>query len=162
MSVLGDMHSAHKARRDRLWGGASPKPKLSPPVPVINSLTYAQGCFLTERVVRLACKEIERRLPKEHAPFHLIIRTVAERYGITEIDIVSDRQDRSVVRPRQIVMYLAKSMTVLSLTEIARRLGGKDHTTIIYGIRKIKGMTDTDQHFHSQVHDLRQEILGAM
>ena len=61
---------------------------------------------------------------------------VADFFKIKSSDIISHSRIRSVARPRQIAMYFAKKMTNLSLPEIAKKFGGKDHTTIMHGIKK--------------------------
>ncbi|MDO5658909.1 MAG: chromosomal replication initiator protein DnaA, partial [Paracoccus sp. (in: a-proteobacteria)] len=67
-----------------------------------------------------------------------IQRRVAEHYNIKLADMVGPRRVRTVARPRQIAMYLAKQLTTRSLPEIGRRFGGRDHTTIMHGVRKIE------------------------
>ncbi|MBY0544704.1 MAG: chromosomal replication initiator protein DnaA [Gammaproteobacteria bacterium] len=72
-----------------------------------------------------------------------IIRTVAEYYKIKVADIMSQRRSRSVARPRQVAMALAKELTNHSLPEIGEAFGGKDHTTVLHACRKIKEMVET-------------------
>ena len=61
-----------------------------------------------------------------------------KHFGVNRGDLLSSRRNRSIVRPRQIGMYLAKSLTARSLPEIGRRFGGRDHTTVLHAIRKIE------------------------
>ncbi len=72
-----------------------------------------------------------------------IIKTVAEYYKIKVSDIMSQRRSRSVARPRQMAMALAKELTNHSLPEIGEAFGGKDHTTVLHACRKIKEMAET-------------------
>lgn len=67
----------------------------------------------------------------------VIIQVVAEHYNLTPLDIQSQKRNKEIVYPRQIVMYLCRTMTDTSLQEIGRALGGRDHTTILHGIEKI-------------------------
>jgi chromosomal replication initiation ATPase DnaA len=67
-----------------------------------------------------------------------IILAVAEEYGISPLDVVSERRSRGITLPRQLVMYLARYFTTRSLPEIGRRLG-KDHSTVLWGTRAIEG-----------------------
>jgi len=67
-----------------------------------------------------------------------IIKTVAEYYKVKVADILSKRRNRSVTRPRQMAMTLAKELTNHSLPEIGDAFGGRDHTTVIHACRKIK------------------------
>src|SRR5947208_9463121 len=66
-----------------------------------------------------------------------IQRVVARQYNVSRADLLSSRRTANVVRPRQVAMYLAKTLTLRSLPEIGRRFGGRDHTTVLHGVRKI-------------------------
>ena len=67
----------------------------------------------------------------------LIIQVVADHFGITPLDISSQKRNKEIVFPRQIVMYICRSMLGTSLQNIGKYLGGRDHTTIIHGHDKI-------------------------
>ena len=67
-----------------------------------------------------------------------IIRKVADHYNLRMSDLLSARRARQVARPRQVAMYLAKTLTSRSLPDIGRRFGGRDHTTVIHAVRKIE------------------------
>src|SRR5205814_1301683 len=67
-----------------------------------------------------------------------IQRVVARQYNVSRSDLLSSRRTANVVRPRQVAMYLAKTLTLRSLPEIGRRFGGRDHTTVLHAVRKIE------------------------
>ena len=73
-----------------------------------------------------------------------IIRKVADHYNLRMSDLLSARRARQVARPRQVAMYLAKTLTSRSLPDIGRRFGGRDHTTVIHAVRKIEELRATD------------------
>jgi chromosomal replication initiator protein len=73
-----------------------------------------------------------------------IQKTVAEYYKIRSSDLLSSRRSRSITRPRQVAMALSKELTVHSLPEIGEAFGGRDHTTILHGCRKIAELRDSD------------------
>ncbi|WP_090732889.1 chromosomal replication initiator protein DnaA [Paracoccus homiensis] len=73
-----------------------------------------------------------------------IQRKVAEHYNIRLADMMGPKRARNVARPRQIAMYLSKQLTSRSLPEIGRRFGGRDHTTIMHGVRKIEELSTED------------------
>lgn len=73
-----------------------------------------------------------------------IQRTVAEYYKIKVSDMMSKRRSRSVARPRQVAMALAKELTNHSLPEIGESFGGRDHTTVLHACRKIKELEETN------------------
>ena len=66
-----------------------------------------------------------------------IQKLVTSRFNVSRADILSSRRTATVVRPRQIAMYLSKLLTPRSLPEIGRRFGGRDHTTVLHAVRKI-------------------------
>lgn len=89
-----------------------------------------------------------------------IQRRVAEHYNIRLSDMIGPKRVRTVARPRQIAMYLSKQMTSRSLPEIGRRFGGRDHTTIMHGVRKIEELRSSDQAIAEDL-DLLRRLLEA-
>lgn len=74
-----------------------------------------------------------------------IQKTVAEYYKIRISDLLSAKRTRSIARPRQIAMALAKELTQYSLPEIGNQFGGRDHTTVLHATRKVKELRDSEQ-----------------
>lgn len=87
-----------------------------------------------------------------------IIRKVADHYTLRMTDILGPRRARSIARPRQVAMYLAKSLTTKSLPEIGRRFGNRDHTTVIHAVRKIEELVQTDNQIAEDVELLRRML----
>lgn len=69
---------------------------------------------------------------------------VCNRYGLTLQELVAERRFRPLVRTRQVAMYLCSALTGKSLPAIGRSFGGKDHTTVLHAIRKVKTLIDPD------------------
>ena len=86
-----------------------------------------------------------------------IKRLVCECYNVRLAEMDSPRRARSVARPRQVAMYLAKQLTQLSLPDIGRRFG-RDHSTVLYGIRKIEGLMKDDKALEEEVEALRRKF----
>ncbi|GIX31632.1 MAG: chromosomal replication initiator protein DnaA [Porticoccaceae bacterium] len=84
-----------------------------------------------------------------------IQRTVAEYYKIKLSDLHSKRRSRSVARPRQVAMFLAKELTNHSLPEIGEAFGGKDHTTVLHACRKVRELRETSA-------DIREDLKNLM
>ena len=97
-------------------------------------------------------KSHERRLTIES-----IQKQVADHFQIRLSDMSSARRARTVARPRQIAMYLAKQLTSRSLPEIGRAFGGRDHTTVIHAVRKVEELMKADVSFSEDV-----ELLTRM
>ena len=89
-----------------------------------------------------------------------IQRKVAEHYNIRLADMIGPKRVRTVARPRQIAMYLAKELTTRSLPEIGRRFGGRDHTTIIHGVRKVEELRGSDPQLAEDIDLLRRALSG--
>jgi chromosomal replication initiator protein len=89
-----------------------------------------------------------------------IQRKVSEHYNIRLADMIGPKRVRTIARPRQVAMYLAKSMTTRSLPEIGRRFGGRDHTTIMHGVRKVEELKATDSQLAEDL-DLLRRLLEA-
>ena len=87
-----------------------------------------------------------------------IIRKVADHYNLRMSDLLSARRARSVARPRQVAMYLAKTLTSQSLPNIGRRFGGRDHTTVIHAVRRIEELKKTDSQIAEDVELLRRML----
>ncbi len=87
-----------------------------------------------------------------------IQRVVAEYYKIKVADLNSKRRSRSVARPRQVAMYLAKDLTNHSLPEIGDAFGGRDHTTVLHACRKIKELLDSDADIREDVKNLLRTL----
>ena len=85
-----------------------------------------------------------------------IQRKVAEHYNIRLSDMIGPKRVRNIARPRQIAMYLAKQLTPRSLPEIGRRFGGRDHTTIMHGVRKIEELMAQDSQMSDDLQLLRR------
>ena len=89
-----------------------------------------------------------------------IQRKVSEHYSIRLSDMIGPKRLRTIARPRQVAMYLAKQLTPRSLPEIGRRFGGRDHTTIIHGVRKIEELMSIDSQLSDDLQILKR-ILQA-
>jgi chromosomal replication initiator protein len=87
-----------------------------------------------------------------------ILKFVSRHYNVSRADILSARRTRTIVRPRQIAMYLAKTMTPRSLPEIGRRFGGRDHTTVLHAVRKIEAERAGDEKLGEELDLIRRMI----
>jgi chromosomal replication initiator protein len=87
-----------------------------------------------------------------------IQRVVARQYNVSRSDLLSSRRTANVVRPRQVAMYLAKTLTLRSLPEIGRRFGGRDHTTVLHAVRKIEALVVKDNALSEEVEALKRQL----
>ena len=89
-----------------------------------------------------------------------IQRKVSDHYNIRLSDMLGPKRLRSFARPRQIAMYLCKQLTSRSLPEIGRRFGGRDHTTVMHGVRRIEGLRNQDSQMSDDLDLLRRSLEG--
>ncbi|HEX2147005.1 MAG TPA: chromosomal replication initiator protein DnaA [Pseudorhizobium sp.] len=87
-----------------------------------------------------------------------IQRIVARHYNVSRQELVSNRRTRVVVKPRQIAMYLSKTLTPRSFPEIGRRFGGRDHTTVLHAVRKIEDLISGDTKLSHEIELLKRLI----
>jgi chromosomal replication initiation ATPase DnaA len=73
---------------------------------------------------------------------HRVLKVTARHYGTTPDELVSDRRTRPLVHCRQVAMYIARKMTGRSTPVIAYYMGNRDHTTVLHGVRVVKGLLD--------------------
>ena len=90
-----------------------------------------------------------------------IKRRVADYYHLRMTDLVSARRARAVARPRQVAMFLCKTLTSKSLPEIGRGFGGRDHTTVIHAVRKIEELRSSDSQINDDIENLRRVLEGG-
>jgi chromosomal replication initiator protein len=89
-----------------------------------------------------------------------IQKTVADYYKVRVADLLSKRRSRSVARPRQVAMALAKELTSHSLPEIGDAFGGRDHTTVMHACKRIKALRDLEQRIQEDYSNLLRTLTG--
>ena len=87
-----------------------------------------------------------------------IQKKVAEHFNVKMSDMHSARRSRIIARPRQIAMFLAKNLTTRSLPEIGRKFGGRDHTTVIHAIKKVKELVKNDSSLSEDIEILTRSL----
>ena len=113
---------------------------------------------LTIQVAEEALKDIiYPDKPKEVTP-QLIINVVAEHFGVKAEDIASKKRNSEFVIPRQVVMYMCRELTSVSLQNIGKYVGKKDHTTVINGIEKTKERMETNEEFRNKIEIIKKKI----
>ena len=110
---------------------------------------------LTQDCLADVLKQSERKITVEE-----IQRQVAEYFNIRMSYLIGPKRVRTYARPRQVAMYLAKQLTSRSLPEIGRRFGGRDHTTIMHGVRRIEELKATDGQIAEDIEILRRSLEG--
>jgi chromosomal replication initiator protein len=139
---------------------------------VKNNIRELEGCLIRIGAhASLTRKEINLDLAK--AILHPLIgnggrevspeniqKAVAEHFGVKVSELRSDRKHKVIAMPRQVAMYLMRSMTRCSFPDIGQRFGGRDHTTVMYAVKKIEKKLADDVSLRSTVDALRKKIEG--
>ena len=89
-----------------------------------------------------------------------IQKATSEHYGMKQADLISERRNRAVARPRQAAMWLAKTLTTRSLPDIGRRFGGRDHTTVLHAVRRIEALRQEDPQLARDLEVLTRKLRG--
>jgi chromosomal replication initiator protein len=125
-------------------------------------MAYAdlRGMPLTSQLVESALVDMlpQRRELKPQ----FVVETVASAYGISVDDLLARNRSRQVALPRQVAMYLLREEAQISLPQIGEVLGGRDHTTVMYGCDKVADLIEQDDRLRRQVVDIRDQLYGAI
>ena len=127
----------------------------------LNKLLAFSNLEKTEITMEVAIKELQNIIspdkPMEITP-QLILDIVSEHFHVTTEQLTSKSRSSEIVKPRQIAMYLCKSMTDSSLETIGALLGGRDHSTIIHGIKKIDEDYSNDEATKNLINTIKKKI----
>jgi chromosomal replication initiator protein len=139
---------------------------------VKNNIRELEGCLIRIGAhASLTRKEINLDLAKailapllgnagrEISP-DMIQKAVADHYGVKISELRSDRKHKVIAMPRQVAMFLMREMTRCSFPDIGQRFGGRDHTTVMYAVKKIEKNLADDVSLRNTVDALRKKIEG--
>jgi len=121
-------------------------------------LAFAElsGATITPQLTEVALADLLPR-PNDLKP-ERVINLVANSFNLTTESILGRDRSQAVVLPRQVAMYLLRKEGNISLPQIGEALGGRDHTTIMYGIEKISDLLERDDRLRRQVVQIRQQL----
>ena len=123
----------------------------------------AHATLVGRQITLETCQEVLHdilRASDRRVTIDEIQKKVAEHYNVRISDMASARRARAVARPRQVAMYLAKTLTARSLPEIGRKFGGRDHTTVMHAVKKVEELRAGDAAFAEDVDLLKRMLQG--
>jgi chromosomal replication initiator protein len=120
--------------------------------------TTLSGAPLTVKAAEVTIRDLIRAHEPKPVKIEDIQKLVAKHYGVSRADILSSRRTAVVVKPRQVAMVLAKTLTMRSLAEIGRRFGGRDHTSVLRAVRKMEALAASDTKLCEDI-ELLQRLL---
>ena len=112
-----------------------------------------------ERPLPAVLIEVERPI-RTGINCRMIVDAVASYYRLSVTELTSERRASEIVRPRQVAMYLARILTVKSLPEIGRIIGGRDHTTVMSAVRRIESLMKTDADLAADIDRLISDLTS--
>ena len=118
----------------------------------------ALGEPLTIQTAQRALGEVS--VPHRQLEAGEIVARVASYFAVSMEEIVGPKRNRAVALARQVAMYLVRELTPMSLPQIGRELGDRDHTTVLYGIEKIAALFEKDDALRRQVLEIKTELYG--
>jgi Bacterial dnaA protein helix-turn-helix len=163
---LAALHARRKEIRAIIWK-PSPRPPAIPRFKprAINCIPHTSLPSLTQQPDQYIPSESDAPAPlpppapPRPATVRNIVAEVAAFHTITADHILSRTRKHGIVRPRQIACYLAKTLTKLSLSQIGKCIGGRDHTTVLHSIQKIEGLMVSNELLANQIDALRQRFI---
>ena len=122
----------------------------------VLAMTRLTGQPLTKTVVEKALADLLPNRPEVSSKE--IMGTVAVYYGLSLEDLRSKRRSRRIAHPRQVAMYLLREETDASLPQIGAELGGRDHTTVLYGYERVRARIAQDDQFKHEVMSIKAQL----
>jgi len=147
-------------RKTRLKLAAIPVAAIEAPLVSVPSVTVVSQDGLIERASEPSWFVV--LTPGEGRPqVRDIQKAVCKHYGVTLPDLLSPRRTANIVKPRQVAMFLCKELTIRSLPEIGRRFGGRDHTTVLHAVQKMRRDMRADAVLAHDIAILQESFTGS-
>ncbi|MHB0859192.1 MAG: chromosomal replication initiator protein DnaA [Anaerolineae bacterium] len=124
----------------------------------VLALARMMGYPLTVQTAQKALGDMLR--PSAKISIGEIVDAVAAYYEVSVEDILGQRRTRAIAMPRQVVMFLTRDLTEMSLPQIGQFLGGRDHTTVMHGCDKISALFEKDDTIRREILDIKKQLHG--
>jgi chromosomal replication initiator protein len=124
----------------------------------ISAFSSLTGKEIDINLTKEVLKRILKRIEKEEVTIEEIIKTIAAKLNVKISDIKSQKKNKNLVFARQIAMYLARKLTALSFPDIGEKIGGRDHSTVIYANNKMKKGCDDDKNLKKIVQEIEESL----
>lgn len=125
----------------------------------VSAFANITGLPLSAQLVETALADLLP--PRSAVKADEIVRRVADYYGVSVESMCGRDRTRQVALPRQVAMYLMRNVANISLPQIGEALGGRDHTTVMYGCDKVAGQIEQDDRLRRTVMEIRERLYGA-
>jgi chromosomal replication initiator protein len=125
----------------------------------VAAFAELSGLPLTPQLIETALADLLPR--RSETPPQEIVRRVAQAFGVSMEEMLGRDRSRQVALPRQIAMYLMREEANISLPQIGEALGGRDHTTVMYGCEKVADLLERDDRLRRRVIEIKEQIYGV-
>jgi chromosomal replication initiator protein len=124
-------------------------------IAAFSSLT---GTEITSETIRDVMKKLLKHTKKQDLTVEDVVKVVASKFNIKIADLKSQKKNKDVVLARQVAMFLSRKITSASFPDIGSKIGGRDHSTVIYSNNKIKNLLTRDGSLRSIVEDIEETL----
>ncbi|MDI6776065.1 MAG: chromosomal replication initiator protein DnaA [Syntrophales bacterium] len=124
----------------------------------INAYSSLTGRVINIDLIKEVLRKILKQNKREEITIDEIIKAVTGNFNLKISDIKSQNKNKSLVLPRQVIMYLSRKLTNTSFPDIGRKIGGRDHSTVIYANNKIKRLIEIDVNFRKIIEDIEDSL----
>jgi chromosomal replication initiator protein len=111
-------------------------------------------------LVREVLKKFLKQTESKSLTVEAIVKAVTEKFNVKTTDIKSQKKSKNLVRPRQIAMYLSRKLTRSSFPDIGAKIGGRDHSTVIYAYNKVTKLIEQDEATRHVIQDIERSLLN--
>ena len=125
----------------------------------VSAFASLTGLPVTSQLVDVALADLAPR--RREIPAEEIMALVAAHYGVTVERMRGRDRSRQIALPRQVAMYLMRNVANISLPQIGEALGGRDHTTVMYGCEKVAEQIEQDDRLRRNVMEIRERLYGT-
>ena len=127
----------------------------------VIALASVTGERITVQMASAALNDVMFNVPKQFVKPESILKAVSSYYHVSQEELKGKQRDKRVVVPRQITMYLLRAETDLSLVDIGKLLGGRDHSTVLHSLEKMESELSSDSGFAKDVAAVRESVYAA-
>ena len=124
----------------------------------ISAFSSLTGKEIDINLTKEVLKKILKRIEREEVTIEEIIKTIAAKLNVKISDIKSQKKNKNIVFARQIAMYLARRLTALSFPDIGDKIGGRDHSTVIYANNKMKNVCEENKNIKKIIQDIEDSL----
>ena len=124
----------------------------------ISAFSSLTGKEIDINLTKEVLKKILKRIEREEVTIEEIIKTIAAKLNVKISDIKSQKKNKNIVFARQVAMYLARRLTALSFPDIGDKVGGRDHSTVIYANNKMKNVCEKDKNIKKIIQDIEDSL----